>query len=80
MKKIIYNKVQDFYVTRNVPNDFTVGKLVTIQKKSNATECGNYKVLSLISHVLKILLNIVKNMIKNKVGHKIEDDQFGFKL
>lgn len=33
VKNIIYEKIQDCYVTRNIPNDFTISKLVTIPKK-----------------------------------------------
>ena len=80
VKKIIYEKIQDCYITGNIPNNFTISKLVTIPKKGNATECANYRTLSLISHTSKILLNIIKNRIKNKVENNVDDDQFGFRL
>jgi len=67
VKKIIYNKVQDCYITGAIPNDFTISKITKIPKKSNAIECTNYRTLSLISHTLTIFLSIIKNRIKSKV-------------
>lgn len=80
VKNIIYEKIQDCYVTGNILNDFTISTLVMIPKKGNTTDCANYRALSLISHTSKILLNIIKNRIKVKVENNIDDDQFGFRL
>lgn len=58
VKKIIYNKIQNYYITGNIPKEFTIIKLVTIPKK--VTECANYRTLSLILNRSKIFLNIIK--------------------
>jgi len=60
VKKILYNKIQNCYLTEGIPSEFTISKLFTILKKGNATECANYRTLILISHTSKILLNIIK--------------------
>lgn len=65
--KIIYENIQDCYITGNIPNDFTISKLVKIPRKGNATECANYRTLSLKLHSSNILINIIKNRMQNKV-------------
>lgn len=50
VKNILFNKIQNCYLTGNIPSDFMISKLVTIPKKGNATECANYRTLSLLSH------------------------------
>jgi hypothetical protein len=43
VKNIIYQKIQNCYVTGIIPNDFTISKLVMIPKKGNVTDCANYR-------------------------------------
>ena len=44
------------YDTGYLPPDRSSSMFVTLPKKANATECSDYRTLSLMSHLLKILL------------------------
>lgn len=79
VKEIIYEKIQECYITGNILNDFTTNKLIMIPKIVNAAECAYCRTLSLILHTSKIVLTIVKIRIKYKVENNIDDDQFGFR-
>jgi len=69
------------YSTGEWPNDFTETVIVPLQKKPNATECGDHHTISLISHASKILLNILTKRLEAKVDsiHFVGEDQFGFR-
>jgi len=55
--------------------------MIPLQKKPNATECGDHRIISLISHVSKILLKILTKRLEAKVDsiHFLGEDQFGFR-
>jgi hypothetical protein len=61
------------------PEEFTKVVLIPIPKKSNATECGDYRTISLICHASKIMLKILTKRIEYKVQNFISRNQFGFK-
>jgi hypothetical protein len=42
-------------------------------------ECTDYRTISLMSHVTKILLNIIHERIKNKIDIEVGEEQFGFR-
>jgi hypothetical protein len=70
---------QDIYVKGRWPGDFTKSVLIPIPKKSNADECGDYRTISLIPHISKILLRILNKRIESKVQEYISRSQFGFR-
>jgi len=72
---------QQIYRTGKWPNDFTETVMVPLQKQPNATECGDHRIISLISHVSKILLKILTKRLEAKVDsiYFVGEDQFGFR-
>jgi hypothetical protein len=53
--------------------------IIPLEKEPNATECGDFRTISLISHASKILLKILTSRIEIKCKNFIGDDQFGFR-
>lgn len=72
---------QTIYNTGEWPEDFLQTIMVPIKKKPNATECGDYRTISLISHASKIVLKILTKRIQGKVNaiNTLGEDQFGFR-
>jgi len=72
---------QKIYSTGEWPNDFTKTVVVPLQKKPNATECGDHHTISLTSHASKILLKILVKRLETKVDfiHFVGENQFGFR-
>ena len=50
---------------------------ILIPKKGNAKECSNYHIISLISHVSKVMLKILQVRLQQYVNHKLPDVQAG---
>ena len=52
---------------------------IPIPKKGDFTECGNYRLMSLMSHITKIILRVLMRRIRNKLLPEIGAEQFGSK-
>jgi hypothetical protein len=63
--KKIFNVITDCYEKGNIPNDFVTSKCITLPKKRIASECFNYRTISILYHASKILLNVIKHRLKN---------------
>ena len=61
------------------PEDYCESIIVPIQKKQHATECKDYRTLSLICHVSKIMLRIITRRLEKKAYEYISTNQFGFR-
>ena len=66
------------YDAEYLPPDMSSSIFVRLPKKVNATECSDYRTLSLMSHILKILLKVILKRNKHKIESVISDTQNGF--
>lgn len=78
-KDELFRILKQCYQTGILPTEFIKSKCITIPKKGNASDCSNYRTISILSHTSKILLNIVKTRLKGKIESQLGDDQFGFR-
>src|SRR6218665_1733159 len=60
------------------PDDFKKSIVAPIEKKPNATECGDFRTISLIPHASKIVLKILTKRITTKAEEFLGKNQFGF--
>ena len=67
------------YESGKIPEDLLKSVFVTLLKKPKATKCNEYRTISLMSHVAKLLLRIIMERIKNKIEDEISDNQNGFR-
>ena len=51
---------------------------ITLPKKGDLLLCSNYRLISLMSHITKIILRVVVARIKNKINPEVSEEQFGF--
>ena len=70
---------QEMYKVGTWPKEFAKTIMIPIAKKSNATDCGDYRTISLIPHVSKIMLKILQKRIEGKVEDYISKTQYGFR-
>ena len=68
--KIIYKLVNDFYKTGVIPTSMNESIFLRLPMKSKVTMCTEYRTLSLMSHVLKVILKVI--LLRNK--QKIESE------
>ena len=70
---------RDIYEQGVWPMDFTKVIMIPLPKKANATACSDFRTISLIPHVSKILLRILMRRIEGKARDIISKTQFGFR-
>ena len=66
------------YNTGYLPPDMSSSIFVRLPKKVKATECSEYRTLSLMSHILKILLKVILKRNKHNIESVISETQSGF--
>ena len=59
---LLFNKILK---TGKIPKQFKEALIVVIYKKSSKLECGNYRPISLLSHIYKVFISIIASRVKN---------------
>lgn len=67
------------YRSGQIPTDWLRSVFVALPKKANASHCSDYRMISLMSHVLKVFLRIIHTRIYTKCEFEIGSTQFGFR-
>src|SRR5260221_4755745 len=61
-----------------IPADWIKSWMVNVCKgKGDALECGSYRGIKLLDHVMKVFERVIERRVRNRV--KIDDMQFGFR-
>ena len=63
---LVHHLIDRTYKTGVVPAEMRTSVFVTLTKKPDATECENFRIISLMSHALKLLLRIMVQRIEKK--------------
>ena len=76
--RIIINKSID---TGIVPQAYKIGRIIPLYKKGNAGDCGNYRPVSLLSALSKILEKVICTQMMAYLNKQnlLCPDQFGFR-
>ena len=62
-----------------IPDEWGKSILVPIPKKGDLSDCSNYRTISLISHMGKILLMVLLNRLKQYLDPYLAEGQAGFR-
>lgn len=74
----ISNLFNVMLVLGKIPSEWLISTIIRPSKNSNASQCGDYSMMSLMSHVHKIFLKIIHIRIHNKCKDPIKDMKFCF--
>jgi len=77
--QLITKLMNKIYNTGVIPDDFLQNIFITIPKISNAQDCSDFRTISLISHVSKILLHLINARITPIIERHLTDSQLGFR-
>ena len=55
--------IDNIFKNRVIPDELNVSEIVTLFKKDDPLDCGNYRPISLLSHVYKLLVQAVYKRI-----------------
>ena len=70
---------QMIYNTGHIPEDLKKSIFVPIPKKPKASICEDFRTISLMSHVTRLLLKIILNRIQIQIYNEVSKEQFGFR-
>ena len=60
------------------PEDWAHSVFIPLHKKGSTKKCGNFRLISLISHSSKILLHVINERLKPFLNKEISQEQAGF--
>jgi hypothetical protein len=67
----------NIYTTGKIPDDFKKIITVMLPNKSKSKKCEEYRTLSILTHISKVLTKIFWGEEK-KIDKSLSEDQFGF--
>ena len=77
--KVLHQLFNCIYDTGKIPDDWLMSTFVTLPKKPSATQCKDYRTISLMNHVLKLFLRIIHQRIYRRIEEHLTNTQFGFR-
>ncbi|XP_076348049.1 uncharacterized protein LOC143245575 [Tachypleus tridentatus] len=66
------------YDMGEIPEDLKKTVFIPLPKKPGTTDCEQHRIISLMSHLTKVLLRVFMSRMRNKMRPEIFDTQFGF--
>ena len=70
----------EIYSTGVYPDELLLMSVyTTLPKQPTATECSNFRTISLMAHTLKIFLKVIQARIGTKIDAEVGPTQFGFR-
>ena len=72
----LYNRI---YETGQIPKDWLKSTFIPLPKTRNPKTCSDYRLISLMSHALKVFLKIIHHRIYKKCEMDMGVEQFGFR-
>jgi len=79
IKDAIHQLTQNIYEKGDVPDNYRKRIIATIPKKNGTNFCEQFRTLSLLPHVSKILTKVINRRIEGKVEQHLKNDQYGFR-
>ena len=67
------------YNTGVIPKQMKESIFIPLPRKGDLLECGNYRLVSLMSHITKIILRIIMRRVRNKLLPEVNEEQFDLK-
>jgi len=76
--EIVWKIATEVYESGCFPQDMLKSIFITLPKIPGTLDCANYRTISLMSHILKVLLKIILQRIRRQLLPEIPRIQFGF--
>lgn len=79
ISSILHPLFRDIWVKETIPNDWLQGLVVKLHKKGDASDCNNWRGITLLSAVFKVFMRIILERMLNFVDEKLRREQAGFR-
>ena len=64
--------------TRDIPHQLVISEIITLFKKGDLLECGNYRPISLLCHIYKLLMMVIYLRIKDPLTKALQPSQAAY--
>ena len=71
--------LNEWWEQGSMPEEALKARVVLIYKKGDASLCENYRPISLLNTVYKILASIIHKRIEDGIDHALQETQYGFR-
>ena len=78
LEKLLLKLFNKILATGTFPDEFKQAEIVTIFKKGDPSECENYRPISLLNHVYKILMQIIYKRIASTLRESLPSSQAAY--
>ena len=75
---LLHQLFNNIYDSGEIPEELCKSIFIALPKKPGATSCENFRTISLMSHITKILLRVCINRMRTKINFEISEEQYGF--
>lgn len=72
----LFNRI---YLEGNLPDDWLKSTFIPLPKKQHPKKCSDYRLISIMSHLLKTFLRVIHARIRAKCELDLDKAQFGFR-
>jgi hypothetical protein len=79
MHKVIFKICQKTWEEEQMPEDWKKAVIIPIHKKSDKTECGNYRGISLLNSAYIVFSKVILNRISPYIEENLGEYQCGFR-
>ena len=76
---ILYPLFKEIWRTEKMPRDWQQGLIVKLPKKGDTADCNNWRGITLLAAVSKVLTCILLRRIQASIDHLLRDNQAGFR-
>ena len=70
---------QKAWEQERMPEEWTKSVIITIPKKGDLRECSNYRTISLMNHMSKVMMMILLERLKPQLEPYLSEEQAGFR-
>ena len=70
--------IDNIFTNRVIPDELNVSEMVTLFKKADPLDCGNYRPINLLSHVIQLLMQVVYTRIKKDLISALPIEQAAY--
>lgn len=74
----LHRLFNNIYDTGTYPDQCLSSVFIPLSKKNNTRTCEGHRIVSLMSHALKIFLKVIHRRIFRKCERAVSESQFGF--
>ena len=79
LEEELYGIMERVWSEEVIPTEWAKSVIVTIPKKGDLRECANYRTISLMNHMCKVLMKIIQSRLQARVEPYLAEEQAGFR-